>query len=301
MTAIALSQRRHRHASQPGFGGVVGRYLRVRSAVFGGVGLVLIVVIAVAAPLVAPYDPNAQGAQSLVGPSAHHWLGTDELGRDLGSRLIFGARASLLVGFGSAFVGGVIGVPIGLVAGYLGRWVDATAMRVIDLLLAIPAVLMALVIIAVLGPSLINLIVAIGVAAVPEFARLTRASTLSVRERDFVTASRGMGAPTADTMFRTVLPNVLAPLTVQWVITASLAIVVEAGLSLLGLGVPPPAPSWGGMLEEARSYLYQSPTFGVFPGLSLAVTVFCLDRVGAGLRSAVGVPQRTGTTAASTI
>lgn len=300
MTAATLSERESRPA-MPQIGGAVGRYLRVRSAVVGGIGLMLIILVAVAAPLLAPYNPTAQGGQPLVGPSAHHWLGTDELGRDLGSRLIFGTRSSLLVGFGSALFGAVLGVPIGLIAGYLGRWVDATAMRVIDLLLAIPAVLMALVIIAVLGPGRLNLVLAIGVAAVPEFARLTRASTLSVRERDFVMASRGMGAPTIDTMFRTVLPNVLAPITVQWVIAASLAIVVEAGLSVLGLGVPPPAPSWGGMLQEARSYLYQSPTFGVFPGLCLAVTVFCLDRVGHGLRAAAGVTQRTGATAAATI
>lgn len=279
----------------------VRRYLGVRSAVVGGIGLVLIILIAIFAPLVAPYDPTAPGADSLIGPSAQHWMGTDELGRDIGSRVILGARASLLIGFGSALFGAVIGVPLGLVAGYLGRWIDAVAMRLVDLLLAIPAVLMALVIIAVLGPSLLNLVLAIGIAAVPEFSRLTRASTLTVRERDFVTASRGMGAPIADTMFRTVLPNVLAPITVQWVITASLAIVVEAGLSLLGLGVPPPAPSWGGMLQEARAYLTQSPTFGIFPGLSLAITVFCLDRVGAGLRAAAGVAQRTGSTTASTI
>lgn len=301
MTALAVWERRARTASTPRVGGAVRRYLRVRSAVIGGIGLLLIILIAIAAPLIAPYDPAAQGGQALAGPSAHHWLGTDELGRDIGSRLIFGTRASLTVGFGSALFGAVIGVPVGLVAGYLGRCVDATAMRVIDLLLAIPAVLMALVLIAVLGPGRVNLVLAIGVAAVPEFARLTRASTLSVRERDFVTASRGMGAPTADTMFRTVLPNVLAPITVQWVITASLAIVVEAGLSVLGLGVPPPASSWGGMLQEARSYLYQSPTFGVFPGLCLAVTVLCLDRVGHGLRAAVGVAQRTGAAAVTTI
>lgn len=279
----------------------VRNYLRLRSAVVGGVGLVFIIVIAILAPLLAPHDPTAQGGDALQGPSAAHWLGTDDLGRDITSRVMFGARTSLLVSFGSALFGAVIGLPVGLVAGYLGRWVDAVSMRVIDLLLAIPAVLLALVIIAVLGPGRLNLVLAIGIAAVPEFARLTRASTLSVRERDFVVASRGMGAPTADTMFRTVLPNVLAPITVQLVITASLAVVIEAGLSLLGLGVPPPAPSWGGMLQEARGYLHQSPTFGVFPGLCLAFTVFCLDRVGRGLRAAVGGPDRGGATLGATL
>jgi peptide/nickel transport system permease protein len=185
-------------------------------------------------------------------------------------------------------------VPLGLVAGYLGRWVDAVAMRLIDLLLAVPGILLALVIIAVLGPGRANLVLAIGIGSVPEFGRLTRAATLGIRERDFVVAARGMGASAPDTMFRTVLPNILGPILVQLIVTASLAVVVEAGLSLLGLGSPPPAPSWGGMLQQARSYIYQNPWYGVFPGLCLALTVFCLDRVGRGLQRAVGAEVSSG-------
>lgn len=293
MTAVdtpasaALASRRRRMAP-------VRRYARSRSAVVGGAGLLLLILMAVLAPLVAPFGPNEQDAQGLLGPSGAHLLGTDELGRDIASRVIHGTRASLVVGFGAAAVGATIGVPLGLVAGYLGRWADALAMRLIDLLLAVPGILLALVIIALLGPGRVNLILAIGIGAIPEFGRLTRATTLVIRERDFVVASRGMGAPTADTMFRTVLPNVLGPILVQLVVTASLAVVMEAGLSLLGLGTPPPAPSWGGMLQDARSYLYQSPWYGVFPGLCLAFTVFCLDRVGRGLQLAVGAAASGG-------
>ncbi|MCF6469375.1 ABC transporter permease [Nonomuraea sp. MG754425] len=266
----------------------VRRFAGSRSAVVGAVGLGALVLVAVLAPIVAPFDPAAQGGEPLLGPSGAHLLGTDQLGRDIVSRMIHGARGSLIVAAGAALVGAGVGVPLGLVAGYLGRWADTIAMRVVDLLLAVPGILLALVIIAVLGPGRVNLILAIGIGAVPEFARLTRVATLEVRERDFVLAAKGMGASTADTMARTVLPNVLGPIMVQFVITASTAVVVEAGLSFLGLGTPPPAPSWGGMLQDARSYLYQSPTYGLFPGICLAATVFFLERIGRGLQLAVG-------------
>ncbi len=272
----------------------VRRFARSRAAVVGAVGLGVLVLMALLAPWVAPYDPYAQSPDNLLGPSGSHPLGTDELGRDIASRVMHGARASLVVGFGAAALGALVGVPLGLVAGYLGRWVDAVAMRLLDLLLAVPGILLALVIIAILGPGRLNLVLAIGIGAVPEFGRLTRAATLAIREHDFVVASRGMGAPTPDTMFRTVLPNVLGPILVQLVVTASLAVVIEAGLSLLGLGTAPPTPSWGAMLQEARSYLYQSPWYGVFPGLCLAFTVFCLDRVGRGLQLAVGTAVSSG-------
>ncbi|MDQ7905698.1 ABC transporter permease [Phytohabitans sp. ZYX-F-186] len=263
------------------------RFARSRSAVAGAAGLLVLAALALFAPLVAPFDPAAQDGEPLLGPSGAHLLGTDQLGRDILSRLIYGARASLVAAAGAAAVGAGIGVPLGLLAGYLGRWVDAVAMRLVDLLLAVPGILLALVIIVVLGPGRLNLILAIGIGAVPEFARLTRVATLSIRDRDFVLAARGMGASTPDTMVRTVLPNVLGPIVIQLVVTASMAVVVEAGLTFLGLGTPPPAPSWGGMLQDARSYLYQSPSYGLFPGLCLVATVFCLDRIGRGLQLAV--------------
>lgn len=276
------------------------RFARSRSAVVGAAGLLALVVLAVFAPLVAPFDPTAQDGESLLGPSGTHLLGTDQLGRDILSRLIYGARASLVAAVGAAAVGAGIGVPLGLLAGYLGRWVDAVAMRLVDLLLAVPGILLALVMIVVLGPGRLNLVLAIGIGAVPEFARLTRVATLEIRDRDFVLAARGMGASTPDTMLRTVLPNVLGPIVIQLVVTASMAVVVEAGLTFLGLGTPPPAPSWGGMLQDARSYLYQSPSYGLFPGLCLVLTVFCLDRIGSGLRLAVSGSGRHAATRVTT-
>jgi peptide/nickel transport system permease protein len=279
-TALNAPAPRHRLAP-------LRRFTRSRSAVVGAVGLLVLAALALFAPLVAPFDPAVQDGDPLLGPSGAYLLGTDQLGRDILSRLIYGARASLIAAAGAAAVGAGIGVPLGLLAGYLGRWVDAVAMRLVDLLLAVPGILLALVIIVVLGPGRLNLILAIGVGAVPEFARLTRVATLGIRDRDFVLAARGMGASTPDTMVRTVLPNVLGPIVIQLVVTASTAVVVEAGLTFLGLGTPPPAPSWGGMLQDARSYLYQSPSYGLFPGLCLVATVFCLDRIGRGLQLAV--------------
>ncbi|TWD84625.1 peptide/nickel transport system permease protein [Kribbella amoyensis] len=263
------------------------RFAQSKSAVVGATGLLILIVVAVFAPLIAPFDPNAQSGGSLLGPSGGHLLGTDQLGRDILSRMIHGARASLIAAAGAVVVGAGIGVPLGLLAGYLGRWVDAIAMRFVDLLLAVPGILLALVMIVALGSGRLNLVLAIGIGAVPEFARLTRVATLEIRDRDFVLAARGMGASTPDTLVRTVLPNVLGPIVIQVVVTASMAVVVEAGLAFLGLGTPPPAPSWGGMLQDARSYLYQSPSYGLFPGLCLVATVFCLDRIGRGLRLAV--------------
>lgn len=266
----------------------IRRFAGSRTAVAGALGLLVLVLVALFAPVVAPFDPLEQGERNLLGPGDAHLLGTDELSRDIFSRLIHGARASLLVAFGAAAVGAIVGVPLGIVAGYLGRWVDAVAMRFVDLLLAIPGILFALVIVTVLGTGTLNLMLAVGLVAVPSFSRLTRASTLAIRDRDFVLAAKGMGASTLDIMARTVLLNVLGPIVVQFVVTASTAVVVEAGLSFLGLGTPPPTPSWGGMLQTARSYLDLNPWYGVFPGLCLALTVFCLDRVGRGLRLAVG-------------
>jgi peptide/nickel transport system permease protein len=273
---------------------LVRRFAGRRSAVVAAIVLLAVALLAALAPWVVPHDPYAQGEVFLTGPSAEHLFGTDELGRDIVSRLIYGARVSLVVAFGAALFGAVVGVPIGLLAGYLGRWVDAAAMRVVDVVLAVPTILFALIIVTVLGAGNVNLVLAIGFVSVPQFARLARASTLAIRETEFVHAARAMGAGKPDIMTRTVLPNIVAPILVQVVVTASLAVVVEASLSFLGLGVPPPEPTWGAMLQDSRSYLHQYPWYGVFPGLALVLTVICLERVGHGLQAAFGTTSSAG-------
>jgi peptide/nickel transport system permease protein len=259
-------------------------------------GLAVLIVIALAAifaPWITPYNPLQLGPDRLAGPTAAHWLGTDELGRDQLTRLVFGARESLIVSFGSALVGLVIGVPIGLLAGYLGRAWDVVPMRIMDFILALPYLLVALVVVTILGSGNFYLVLAIGIAAVPGFARLTRASALALRDADFVVATRAMGAGRGDTMVRTVLPNTLAPIIVQFVVTASVAVVVAAALSFISLGPPPPAPTWGGMLQTAEKYLYTDPWYGIFPGLALAIMVACFDRIGHGLQRAIGAGSDT--------
>lgn len=256
--------------------------------------LVLLLIATLLAQWVFRLDPAALSDDVLQGPSGAHPLGTDEFGRDIGVRVLIGAQGSLAVAFGTAIFAAVIGVAIGLLAGYLGGWWDAVLMRIMDVALALPDVVLALVMVAVLGNTGVNLIIAIGVAFIPIFARVTRASVLGVRERAFVQASTTMGAGRLDTMVRTILPNVLGPVIVQFAITAAVAIVVSAALGFLGLGPTPPTPSWGGMLQTAKSYLYQNPWYAIFPGLALIVTVLCLDRLGTGLRAAMGIDNEVG-------
>jgi len=266
--------------------GLLQRLLRDPGAV---VAISLLVLLTVST-YVAGFTLNAarQSADVLSGPSLQHWLGTDEFGRDIGVRLLVGARISLEVGLGAALFAAVIGVFVGLVSGYLGKLWDAIPMRVLDVLLALPEIVLALVIVAILGNTTLNLVVAIGIAFIPIFARVTRASVLSLRERDFVNASRAMGASKLDTMVRTILPNLMSVVIVQFVITVALSIVISAALGFLGLGPALPAPSWGGMLQTAKSYLHQNPWYAVFPGLALVLTVLCFDRLGNSLRFAMG-------------
>lgn len=274
--------------------GVLRRLLHDPAAVVAGGFLLLLLVATLLAAWVLPLDPAAQSADILQSPGPGHWLGTDEFGRDIGVRVLVGARSSLEVAFGSATFAAVFGVTIGLVAGYLGRLWDAVPMRVMDVVLALPDVVLALVIVAALGNTNLNLVIAIGIAFIPVFARVTRASVLTVRERAYVQASKAMGASKLDTMFRTILPNVLGPVIVQFAITAAVAIVVSAALGFLGLGPPPPAPSWGGMLQTAKSYLYQNPWYAIIPGIALILTVLCLDRIGSSLRIAMGIQNDVG-------
>jgi len=257
------------------------RLLREPSAVVGG-GIVLFFVwIALLAPMIAPYDPIASdwGAVRLP-PGLAHLFGTDDLGRDILSRVIFGTRASLSAGFVSVVIAVVIGVPLGLAAGYFGGATDVVISRLADAVLACPFLVLAIALAAFLGPSLENTMIAIGVSAVPIFVRLARGQTLAVREEDYISAVISQGVPHPKILLAHVLPNVMPPIFVQATLTTAIAVLAEASLAFLGLGQPPPAPSWGSMLDAARQFLLDAPWMAVFPGVAIMVVVIGFNLVG---------------------
>lgn len=250
-----------------------------------------------------PLNPYAQKlVNALNGPSFANWFGTDEVGRDILARVVFGARTSLLTAAGAVLIAAVVGVPIGLVAGFFGGWRDATLMRFVDVLLALPAILFAMAMIAVLGRSQVAALIAVGITGIPSFARITRAQVLSLRRRDFVTAVEAFGGSSAYNMFRTILPNSWSPIFVQIVVLCSVAILLEAALSFLGVGVAPPTPSWGEMLRTGKSYLHEAPYYAVLPGIVLTLTILSFDVIGRALagilenRSEVAAPAKVGGT-----
>lgn len=251
-----------------------------------GLGLVLLAAIAaLGAPVLAPKDPDAPDfVNILVAPSLSHLFGTDDLGRDVLSRIIYGARASLFVGFLSVAAAAVAGTLLGLVAGYFGRLADAVIMRVMDVVFAFPSILLALAITAVLGPSLTNAVLAIAVVNLPVFARLARAQTLVVSRLEFVEAKRALGFGPVDILLRTVLPNILAPVIVQGSLLFASAIITESYLSFLGLGVQPPTPTWGNMLRNAIGFLELAPWLSWFSGAAIFLTVLGCNLLGDGLR-----------------
>lgn len=244
--------------------------------------LLLLVAAAVFANLLV--DPLAQDLVSaLDGPSAEHWFGTDELGRDILARVVYGARTSLLTAAGAVLLAGAVGVPVGLAAGFFGGWRDAVLMRCVDVLLALPGILFAMALIAVLGRSQSAALIAVGITGIPGFARVTRAETLSLRRRDFVQAVEAFGGSAAYSMARAILPNAWSTILVQAVVLGSVAILLEAALSFLGVGIPPPTPSWGEMLRTGKTYLHDAPTYAVLPGLVLTLTILSLDALGRAL------------------
>jgi peptide/nickel transport system permease protein len=267
-----------------------------RGAVLGAAIVLFFIAVAVLAPLIAPDDPLATNWSAVrKPPSVAHLLGTDEIGRDVLSRVIYGARASLLAGVVSVAISLGLGVPIGLVAGYLGGAVDAVLMRMTDALLACPFLILAIALAAFLGPSLLNAMVAIGISAMPAFIRLTRAQTLATKVEDYVRAARAMGNPHWRILLRHILPNILAAILVQASLALAAAIIAEASLSFLGLGQQPPAPSWGSMLNTARSFLAQAPWMAWWPGLAIFVVVLSFNLLGDGLRDALD-PRATRAT-----
>jgi peptide/nickel transport system permease protein len=269
------------------------RLLRRKSAVFGLVVIVLFVLIAVFAPLIVPYDPTQQSWTSIrKPPSIEHWFGTDESGRDLFSRVVFGARASLLAGVVSISIALGLGVPIGLLAGYGGKWIDAVIGRIADAMLACPFLILAIALSAFLGPSLENAMIAIGLTATPIFVRLTRGQVMAVKVEDYVEAARAVGNPPVRIAVKHILPNVMPALIVQATIAIATAIIAEASLSFLGLGQQPPAPSWGSMLNTAQRFLTNAPWMAVWPGLAIFLAVLSFNVLGDGLRDALDPRER---------
>jgi peptide/nickel transport system permease protein len=266
----------------------VGRFLGRPVAVGGLAVIVLFIAVAACAPLIAPYDPIATSWSAIrKAPSLAHWMGTDENGRDVLSRIIFGARASLLAGVVSVLIAAGIGVPAGLVAGFAGGWVDALLSRVVDAMLACPFLILAIALAAFLGPDLTNAMIAIGVSTAPRFMRVARAATLDAASNEYVEAARSIGNPAWRVAVRHVLPNIVPPVLVQGTLSVAQAIIAEASLSFLGLGQQPPDPSWGSMLNSAQRFLSQAPWLAVFPGLAIFLCVLSFNLVGDGLRDAL--------------
>ncbi|MBI4759574.1 MAG: ABC transporter permease subunit [Chloroflexi bacterium] len=264
------------------------RLLRNPVAMTGGVIAILLVAVALGARYVAPYDPVAQDlANSLASPSPTHLAGTDVHGRDIFSRIIYGTAISLRIGFLGMLLGCLIGVTLGLASGYYGGWLDMVIMRLLDVQLAFPGLLLAICIIAVIGPGLENVIVAVGIFSVPMFARVTRGQVLSLKQQDYVLAARMMGAQDGRIMIRHLLPNALAPILVIATLRIATAILTAASLSFLGLGAQPPTPEWGAMLSDGRQYLTIAPHVATTPGLAILVTVLSFNLLGDGLRDAL--------------
>ncbi len=254
----------------------------------GGALLVLFLLVAAGASWIAPQDPLVQDLYGrLSPPSGKNWFGTDDFGRDILSRVIHGARVSLHVGVAAVAIALVVGTAIGLIAGYWGGLLDNVLMRLMDLMLAFPSILLAIVVVAVLGPSLSNAMLAVGIVSIPQYARLVRASVLSIREQDYVTAARALGAGDARIILTAILPNCIAPLIVQSTLGMAGAILDAAGLSFLGLGAQPPTPEWGAMLSSGRDFILSAPWVLTFPGLAILLTVLAFNLLGDGLRDAL--------------
>ena len=269
------------------------RLVRRRGAMVGLVVVVFFVLLALVAPLVSPYDPLATSWSAIrKAPGAAHWFGTDEIGRDVLARVIWGSRASLSAGLVSVCIALGLGVPIGLLAGYVGGFTDGLISRVTDAMLACPFLILAIAFAAFLGPSLTNAMIAIGISATPVFVRLTRAQVLAVKVEDYVEAARALGNPHWRIALRHILPNVLPPLIVQATLATAAAIIAEASLSFLGLGQQPPAPSWGSMLNTAKNYVENAPWMAVWPGVSIFLLVLSFNLLGDGLRDALD-PRRS--------
>ncbi len=263
-----------------------------QSAMLGAIIILLILFMAILAPLIAGHDPMKPSFTAIrKAPSALHWFGTDELGRDLFARIVYGARSSLLAGTVSVAIALLIGVPLGLVAGYFGGLLDGVISRVTEALFSIPFLILAIALASFLGPSLMNAMIAIGIAAAPLFIRLARGQVLSIRREDYVMSARSLGASHRHIIVRHILPNILPALIVQATIQIAVAIIAEASLSFLGLGLQPPEPSWGSMLNTGKNFMNQAPWMSIFPGCAIFLVVCGFNLLGDGLRDALDPRQ----------
>lgn len=257
-------------------------------AMAGGILIIVFIITAFIGPLFTSLDPNMPNVQErLQGPSAEFWFGTDHHGRDIFTRIIHGMSITLYIGFLSVAIGMFFGVILGIVAGYYGRRIDAVIMRIMDVLLAFPGILLALAIVAVLGGSINNVIIAISIFSIPVFARIVRGSTLSVRKLEYVDAVRALGASDFRIIFRHILPNIISPIIVQATLRVATAVLTASGLSFLGLGAQPPTPEWGAMLASGRNYMWEHPHIALFPGLAIVVVVLAFNLFGDGVRDAL--------------
>ncbi|ACX62718.1 MULTISPECIES: nickel transporter permease [unclassified Paenibacillus] len=261
------------------------RLKKNKAALFGGYFLLLMILIAIFGPLLTQYDPTkVDYSTKLLKPSADHWFGTDHNGRDIFTRIIHGMRLTLSVGFISVIIGAAFGVVLGIISGYYGGKWDAIIMRVTDVMLAFPGILLALAVVSVLGKNLFNVIIAVSIFSIPTFARVVRGSTLAVRKLEYIDAMRSLGASDGRIIFGHILPNITSPIIVQATLRIAVAILTASGLSFLGLGAQPPTPEWGAMLNDGRNYIMDHPHVALFPGLSIVFVVIAFNLLGDGLR-----------------
>lgn len=259
-----------------------------RNAVLGGILILFFIIVSLVGPHFVPYEYDAQDVvNKLAPPSSEHWFGTDNFGRDIFSRVIHGMGITLGTGFAAVALGATVGVLFGIISGYYGGRIDTVIMRLMDILLAFPGILLALAIVSILGGSIVNVIIAVAISSIPVFARIVRGSTLSVKKLEYIDAQKALGASDSRILFKHILPNVSSPIIVQATLSIAIAIISASGLSFLGLGAQPPSPEWGAMLSAGRNYLYSAPHVALFPGLAIVAVVLAFNILGDGLRDAL--------------
>lgn len=283
-------KRRDPNKKESKFVAIMRRLARNKMAILGLAIIVVLIVTALCAPFIAPYgydEQNLDASERLQGPSAEHWFGTDKFGRDVFSRIVYGSQVSLSVGVIAVSISVILGGFLGAIAGYYGGALDNVIMRFMDILLAIPSILLAISISASLGPGLMNLMIAVGISSTPGYARIVRASVLSIRNIEYIEAAKSVGASDAKIILRHIIPNCLSPVIVQATLGVAFAILTAASLSFIGLGITPPQPEWGAMLSEGRMYIRDHMYLTLFPGMMIMITILALNFLGDGLRDAL--------------